>query len=77
MKVSKWGNSLAVRLPADVVDSLNLKAGDEIELRPVEGRQFDVIRQASPQERLRRLRELMRGTLPADFKFNRDEANER
>jgi len=77
MKVSKWGNSLAVRLPKDVVDSLNLKAGDEIELRPVEGRQFDVIRQASPQERLRRLRELMRGTLPADFKFNRDEANER
>ena len=77
MKVSKWGNSLAVRLPADVVDSLNLKAGDEIELRPVEGRQFDVIRQASPQERLRRLRELMRGTLPADFKFSRDEANER
>ncbi len=77
MKVSKWGNSLAVRIPTDVVDSLNLKEGDEIELRPVEGRQFDVIRQASPEERLRRLRELMRGTLPPDFKFNRDEANER
>ncbi|CAN7326630.1 hypothetical protein ASC89_00670 [Devosia sp. Root413D1] len=77
MKVSKWGNSLAVRIPTDVVDSLNLKEGDEIELRPVEGLQFDVIRQASPEERLRRLRELMRGTLPADFKFNRDEANER
>ena len=76
-KVSKWGNSLAVRIPTDVVDSLNLKEGDEIELRPVEGLQFDVIRQASPEERLRRLRELMRGTLPADFKFNRDEANER
>lgn len=77
MKVSKWGNSLAVRIPAEVVDSLNLKEGDEIDLKPATGRQFDVILQASPQERLRRLRELMRGTLPADFKFNRDEANER
>ncbi len=77
MKVSKWGNSLAVRLPADVVEKLQLNEGDEIDLVAAEGRQFDVIRQATAEERLRRLRELMRGSLPADFKFNRDEANER
>ena len=30
MQVSKWGNSLAIRLPAAVVDVLGLKAGDDI-----------------------------------------------
>jgi antitoxin MazE len=32
MRVSKWGNSLAVRLPAAVVEALDLKEGDEIEI---------------------------------------------
>lgn len=30
MQVSKWGNSLAVRPPASVVEALDLKEGDEI-----------------------------------------------
>ena len=30
MRVSKWGNSLAVRLPATVVDALGLKESDQI-----------------------------------------------
>ena len=32
MQVSKWGNSLAVRLPRAVVEALKLKEGDEIEI---------------------------------------------
>ena len=32
MQISKWGNSLAVRIPAAVADALDLKAGDEIEI---------------------------------------------
>jgi antitoxin MazE len=32
MQVSKWGNSLAIRLPAAVVQVLALKEGDEIEI---------------------------------------------
>ena len=32
MKVAKWGNSLAVRLPQAVVEALRLKEGDEIEI---------------------------------------------
>ena len=35
MQVSKWGNSLAVRLPATVVDALGLKEGDQIEIQIV------------------------------------------
>jgi len=38
MQVSRWGNSLAVRLPAAVVDALGLEEGDEIELRAVRGK---------------------------------------
>jgi antitoxin MazE len=33
MKVTKWGNSLAVRLPVAVVKALNLKEGDEIYIK--------------------------------------------
>src|SRR5215469_13565434 len=32
MQVSKWGNSLAIRLPQAVVEALQLKEGDEIEI---------------------------------------------
>jgi antitoxin component of MazEF toxin-antitoxin module len=32
MQVGKWGNSLAIRLPAAVVESLGLKEVDEIEI---------------------------------------------
>ena len=32
MQVAKWGNSLAVRLPADLVRELGLKEGDQIDL---------------------------------------------
>jgi antitoxin component of MazEF toxin-antitoxin module len=32
MRVAKWGNSLAVRLPASVVDALELKEGDDSKL---------------------------------------------
>lgn len=76
MQVSKWGNSLAVRLPAAVVDALKLKEGDEIEIH-VEGiRQFGIARKPSRTELLKRLR-AFRGRLPADFKFDREEANAR
>ena len=37
MQVARWGNSLAVRLPAKLVAELGLSEGDEIEhpsLRP-------------------------------------------
>ncbi|HZV21679.1 MAG TPA: AbrB/MazE/SpoVT family DNA-binding domain-containing protein, partial [Hyphomicrobiales bacterium] len=32
MRVAKWGNSLAVRLPASVVEALGLQEGDEVEI---------------------------------------------
>lgn len=76
MQVAKWGNSLAVRLPAAVVEALELKEGDEIEIHVADARRFEVARKPGKAELLERLR-AFRGRLPADFKFDRDEANAR
>jgi antitoxin MazE len=76
MQVSKWGNSLAVRLPADVVEALKLKEGDQIEIRVAEARRFEVRRDPARQRALDRLRRLRR-PLPAGFVFDRAEANVR
>ena len=76
MRVAKWGNSLAVRLPAAVVDALQLKEGDEIEIHVAGAREFGVSRKPGRKELLKRLR-AFRGRLSADFKFDRDEANAR
>ena len=49
MQVSKWGNSLAVRLPAVVVEALDLKEGDEIEISIAGKRDFKVARDRSKE----------------------------
>ena len=76
MQVSKWGNSLAVRLPAAVVDALELKEGDQIEIRVASDREFEVSRDRSRQKAMDRLRRLRRA-LPAGFTFDREEVHER
>ena len=76
MQISKWGNSLAVRLPAAVVEALGLKEGEEIELHVSGNRSLEVARKPSRRELLSRLRKY-RGRLPSDFHFDRLEANER
>lgn len=74
MKVSKWGNSLAIRLPADLVRELGVKEGDYLERD----------RLALYKTRARMTREealqIMRASntpLPDDYKFDREEANAR
>ena len=76
MQVSKWGNSLAIRIPSSVVDALDLKEGDEVEIHVAGERSFDVARDRTRQRALERIR-TFRKTLPADWKFDRDEANRR
>jgi antitoxin MazE len=76
MQVAKWGNSLAVRLPAAVVEALGLKEGDDIEITVASSRAFEVSRAPEAAEILARLRQF-RGRLPSGFKFDRLEANER
>jgi antitoxin MazE len=77
MQVSKWGNSLAVRLPKALVDALGLKEGDELN---VVAARTDTIEVETKEDQRRRALDRMatrNWTLPPDYKFDRDEANER
>lgn len=76
MQVSKWGNSLAVRLPKTIVDELQLAEGDEVDLRIVDIRSLALTRKLTPEEIQEKLKRFQ-GMLPDDFKFDRIEANER
>jgi antitoxin MazE len=73
MQVSKWGNSLAVRLPAKLVQRLGLKEGDEVEVRCAEDGALEVAKRHTAEEVFERFR----GTMPKDFKFDREDANKR
>jgi antitoxin MazE len=76
MRVYKWGNSLAIRLPATVVEALELQYGDDIEVRIAEPRVVEVTKKPDARELLKRLRKF-RGKLPVDFRFYRGDENER
>jgi antitoxin MazE len=76
MRVAKWGNSLAIRLPARVVEQLELKEGDNVEVRVTAHRRFDIARDRSREEALAHIRDAQ-WQLPPDWKFDRDEANTR
>ena len=63
MKISKWGNSLAVRIPMDVARRLGLKEGDEVDFRPSDINGIELLRLASRRERVER--SLVRCTSPS------------
>jgi antitoxin MazE len=76
MQIARWGNSLAVRLPAKLLQELQLKEGDNLEVHATGTRTFEVRKQMTREEAIENLRKLSR-PLPVDYKFNREEANER
>jgi antitoxin MazE len=78
MRISKWGNSLAVRLPVDLVERLQLKEGDEVEFHPTDyaGKSLGVGRKLTDEEAFAELRKL-RKPIPRDYKFNREELHDR
>jgi antitoxin MazE len=76
MRVAKWGNSLAVRLPKALVETLALKAGDELEVVDATRERLAVAKDERRKQALERLAS-MRIALPADYRFDREEANAR
>ncbi len=76
MRVAKWGNSLAVRIPSVVVEAMDLKEGDEINIRIAGPRELQLVPKPDLDAMFERLKQF-RGRLPADFRFDRDEANSR
>lgn len=73
MNVAKWGNSLAIRLPAAVVKALDLVERDDITVRVVGARDMEVERKPDRAALLARL-SAFEGRLPADFVFDRHDA---
>ena len=75
MQLAKWGNSLAVRLPSSVVEILNLRAGDDIEIVVAAPKLFEIRRPKQIDDFFAQLEALPK--LPPGFVFSRDEANAR
>ena len=76
MRVSKWGTSLAVRLPKALVEELGLASGDELNVVGASKRQIVVEKVDKRAEFLKQM-EQFRWSVPEGYKFDRDEANER
>ena len=76
MMVSRWGNSLGVRLPRALVDDLGLKPGDELEVVAATATRIEVAKDARRAQAIDRMR--ARGLrFPEGYAFDRDEANTR
>lgn len=73
MKVAKWGNSLAIRIPKDVAETLGINEGDEVQLTPAEKPMIGIAREMTREEALARL-DRFRGLLPPGYKFDRSDA---
>jgi antitoxin MazE len=76
MQVAKWGNSLAIRLPKDVVKRMGLKEGDQVDITSDGEHGLRMQRRMTREEAVQALWEHHR-PLPTGFKFDRDDANER
>jgi antitoxin MazE len=75
MQVAKWGNSLAVRLPKQLVEELGLRAGDQVDLRQIGPGVFGIAKNSEREQALGRMRD--RGWEAPGYVFDREEANER
>jgi antitoxin MazE len=81
MRISKFGDCLAVVLPAEAVAAMDAKEGDEVSVIPVaNGRKLEVVWERAPEmskeEFLANVRRF-RGAFPPGFKFDREDANAR
>ena len=75
-KVARWGNSLALRLPAKVVEALGLAEGDEVAVTVVGRDHLDIEKDDRRREAIEHVKHLS-WKVPAGFRFDRLEANER
>ena len=75
MKVQKWGDNLAVRLPTAIIENFKLKEGDEIEIQITHRH----VAESTPEQRQRALENLrkLRRSFPPGFVFDREDAHRR
>ena len=76
MQVSKWGNSLAVRLPKALVEDLGLKPGDDVAVVSATPKRIAVAKDERRVLAVKRMR-ARAWPLPEDYVFDRNDANAR
>ena len=74
--VGRWGNSVGFRLPQDLINSLGIVEGDNVEVRDRGTGMIEIEKEMTRDEAIAAIRAL-RGMFPAGYKFDRDEANSR
>lgn len=72
MQIAKWGNSLAVRIPATVVREMGLKEGDFVHLVRTDSKTLAILDRAGMDAYL----DSLSLDLPPEWKFNRQELYE-
>lgn len=75
-RIGRWGNSLAIRIPASVVKSRGFREGDLVKLDMIDDSEATVARRRSREEIIAQIT-AMKTPLPPDYKFDREEANAR
>jgi antitoxin MazE len=76
MRFSKWGNSLAVRIPADVVAKLGISADEEAQIKVTGEHSFEVTRDRRREQAIEAICKLA-VPFPSGYKFNREELYDR
>jgi antitoxin MazE len=76
LKFAKWGNSIAFRVPADVVEKLGIAPNEEALIRVTGENSFEVVRDRRREEAIKAIRELA-VPFPPGYKFNREELYDR
>jgi len=76
MQVSRWGNSLAVRLPKALVEDLGLKPGDKVEIVSADAERMVIVRDRRRARAVARMR-ARAWPMPEELAFDREEANAR
>ena len=76
MLVSRWGNSLGVRLPQALVNDLGLKPGDDLEVVAATPTRVVIARDDRRVQAVDRMR-ARAWPVPEGYEFDRDEANAR
>ncbi len=75
-RFSKWGNSIAIRVPTGVVAKLGTSADEEAEITVTGDCSFEVRRDRRREQAIEKLHS-MSLKLPEDYVFNREELHER
>jgi antitoxin MazE len=76
MKITRIGDGLAIVIPPEIAEAIGLRENDDITVRATSDGKMELVRGDDWLTTLTIIKRLER-SLPADYQFNREEANAR